>query len=133
MLSVEQQVSILAHLSRADQNVADEERELIRNIGERNGLTVEDVDGIIESPVTIPNLRSLPADEKFTYLYDVIQLMKVDGKIFQSEIKFCERLATQLGYRQGVVSDLSVYIYSDPAVTTDYTFLRNIADRNLLT
>lgn len=132
MLPNEEQLSILVHLSMADKFLADEESKLIHKIGERNGLTREAVELIIDNPRPIPNLRNLPPDEKFTYLFDVIQLMKIDGKIHQSEIQFCERLAMALGYKPGVVADLSAYIYSDPGISTKRSFLRSIADQHLI-
>lgn len=132
MLPVEEQISILVHLSMADKFLAPEESELIHSIGERAGLSRDAVEVIMDNPKPIPNLKSLPSDEKFEYLYNVIQLMKADGKIYPSEIEFCERLAMALGYRPGVVADLSAYIYSDPAISTRADFLKSIADQHLI-
>lgn len=132
MLSVEEQLSILVHLSMADEHMAKEESVLIHNIGERNGLSYDDIELIIDNPKPIPKLRGLPPDEKFEYLYNIIHLMKVDGKIRQSEIQFCEKVAMALGYKPGVVADLSAYIYSDPNINTKQSFLRSIADQHIV-
>lgn len=132
MLPVEEQLSILVHLSMADKFLAEEESQLIHKVGERNGLSTEDVELIMDNPKPIPNLKDLPPDEKFEYLFNVIQLMKVDGKIYQSEIEFCERLALALGYKPGVIADLSAYIYSDPSIMTKRSYLRSIADQHLV-
>ncbi len=132
MLPVEEQLSILVHLSMADKFFAKQESKLIHHIGARNGLTHEQVELIMDNPKPIPNLKGLPTDEKFEYLYNVIQLMKVDGKIHQSEIEFCERMALALGYKRGVVKDLSAYIYSDPTITTDSNYLRSKAEKHLV-
>lgn len=132
MLPVEVQISILVHLSMADKYLAAEESTLIHRIGERNGLSKEDVELIIDNPQPIPRVKELPPDEKFEYLFNVIQLMKVDGKIHQSEIQFCERLAIALGYKPGVIADLSAYIYSDPNINTKKSYLQSIADQHLI-
>jgi hypothetical protein len=132
MLPNEEQLSILVHLSMADNFLAEEESKLIHSIGKRNGLTSEQVELIIDNPKPIPNVKDLPPDEKFDYLFNVIQLMKVDGKIFQSEIQFCERLAMAMGYKPGVIADLSAYIYSDPSISTKRSYLRSIADQHLI-
>ncbi len=132
MLKIEDQLSILVHLSMADDFLAKEESKLIRSIGERNGLTSDQIEKIIDKPGDIPNLRDLLPEEKFNYLFDVIQLMKVDGKIHQKEINFCEKIALALGYKPGVVADLSAYIYSDPNISTKKDFLRSIADKHLM-
>jgi uncharacterized tellurite resistance protein B-like protein len=132
MLPVKEQISLLVRLSKADRNIAESERELIFAAGERLGLTPDEVNELIEAPVEITNLKNLPSEERFDYLYMVIQLMKADKKVFQSEIQFCERVAMRLGYRPGVVGDLSAYIYSDPNLTTNFDHLRAIAEKQIL-
>lgn len=132
MLPIEDQVSLLVHLSKADKFVAEEESELIHRIGERGGLTADQIENIIDNPKPIKNLKDLPPDEKFSYLFHIIQLMKVDGKIYQTEIEFCEKVAYKLGYKPGVIADLSAYIYSDPDINTNPAYLRSIADSHLI-
>ena len=132
MLTVQDQVSILVHLSRADNIVAETEKELIHYLGERLKLGHDEIDDLIENPKPIPDLRGVPEDERFDYLYNIIQLMKIDGKVTQSEIEFCEKVAIRLGYLPGVVADMSAYIYSDPKITTKRSFLKKIADQHLM-
>ncbi|WP_258104334.1 TerB family tellurite resistance protein [Marinoscillum sp. MHG1-6] len=132
MLPIEEQLSILVHLSMADDFLAHEESDLIHDIGKKSGLSTDQIEMIIDNPKPVPNLKNLPPDEKFNYLYTVIQLMKIDRKVHQKEIQFCERLAMALGYRPGVVAELSAYIYSDPTITTNRDYLRTIADSHLL-
>lgn len=132
MLPLDVQISILVHLSMADKFLAEEESELIYNIGQRNGLSREDISFIMDHPKPVPKLKNLPPDEKFEYLLNVIQLMKVDGRVHPSEISFCEKIAMALGYKPGVVADLSAYIYKDPSIMTKRSYLRAIADQQLI-
>ncbi len=132
MLPVREQISLLVHLSKIDKNLAEAEREIIFAAGDRLGLSPMEVEDLIEKPDEVLHLKNLPSEERFEYLYMIIQLMKADKKVFQSEIQFCERVAMRLGYKPGVVADLSAYIYSDPTVTTNFDHLRNIADKQLL-
>lgn len=132
MLPIEEQLSILVHLSKADNYVAKEESDLIHHIGESNGLSYDQVENVIDNPKPIGSLDNLPDDEKFEYLFNVIQLMKVDKKIFQKEIEFCERIAIKLGYKPGVIADMSAYIYSDPNIMTKREYLRSIADQHVI-
>ncbi|XOV94176.1 MAG: TerB family tellurite resistance protein [Bacteroidota bacterium] len=131
MLSTSEQINILVHLSMADEHLAEEETKMIHKVGERNGLTKSEIDEIIRNPKPIPVLKGLTPDEKFDYLYNVIFLMKVDGKIFQSEIKFCEKVASAMGYKPSVVSDLSGHIYSDDTIEVDRTALLKVANNHL--
>lgn len=132
MLPVDEQISILVHLSKADRFVAEEEDKLIHNIGRRNGLSEDEIETLMDYPKPVPVLSNLPADEKFEYLLCIIQLMKVDGKIHQTEINFCEKVAMGLGYKPGVIADLSAYIYKDPKMVTNRDLLRSVADKQLL-
>ena len=132
MLPIEDQISLLVHLSKADHFVAEQESQMLHKVGERGGLTPEQVENIIDHPKPVPNLRDLPSDEKFNYLFNTIQLMKVDGKVHSSEITFCEKVAIKLGFKPGVVADLSAYIYSDPDIVTNIKFLKSIADQHVI-
>lgn len=132
MLPINRQLSILVHLSRADKDFAEEERKFILDIGRRNGLSLEEVEAIIENPLGIPDLRNLPSDEKFDHLVNIIQLMKIDGKVRNTEIEFCEIMAMKLGYRPQVILELSQHIYSDPKTMTNLDWLEQQANHYLL-
>jgi len=132
MLPVKDQLSILVRLSQVDHNMAEEERKLINAVGKRNGLSPEEIDEIIDDPNEIVRLLDLPSNEKFDYLYMIIQLMKIDKKVHNSEIEFCEKIAMKLGYKPGVIADLSAFIYSDPTLITDPKHLKSIAEKQLL-
>lgn len=127
MRKIEEYVSMLVHLSKIDNHVAEQENKLIHYIGEQNGLTSETVETLVDNPHPIPSFDDLPREDKFQYLFDVIQLMKVDGKVFSSEINFAEKMAIKLGFKAGVVAELSAYIYSDPDITTNKGFLISLA------
>lgn len=133
MLAKEEQLSILVHLSKVDNFIADQERNLIHSIGAKHGLSHDEIEKIIEQPLDIKHdMRGLPPDEKFEYLFNIVQLMKVDKKVYQKEIDFCEKIAYQLGYKPGVIAELSAYIYSDPSIMTKRSILRSIADQHLI-
>lgn len=132
MSDVREHLSLLVRLSKVDNFIAEPEAKMIHYIGGLNGLEEDDIETIIDNPLPVAHLESLTPDVKFEYLYNIVQLMKVDGKIFQSEIDFCEKMAIQLGYKPGVIADLSAYIYSDPTMTTDRNFLKSVADEHLL-
>lgn len=132
MLSTEDQISILVHLSKADRVIAEEEYRLIIHVAEGIGLSSDKAAEIINDPNPIPHLKNLPPDEKFEYLTNVVRMMKADGKIHQNEVSFCEKLAIRLGYKPGVISELSAYIYRDPSINTNRAYLRSIVDQHLI-
>lgn len=129
MLNIKDQLSILARLSKADQVIAEEETDLIMEIGKKHNLDEEEIQEVIDNPSKIGNLSNLPDDEKFEYLVMIIKLMKADRKIKRSEVQFCERIAVKMGYKPGVVADLSAHIYNDPNINPDYNMLKKLADK----
>jgi hypothetical protein len=74
-------------------------------------------------------MAHMTSDEKFEHLYYLITLMKADGKIFQNEIDFCEKIAQRLGYNKGVIAAMSQHIYSDINVRADRELLRSKSDQ----
>ena len=130
-MPVRRQLSILINMATADGEVAEKEHKLILSIGKAGGLTEDEINKMIGDRVPVGDLSTLTSDDKFEYLYGVVQLMKMDGQVFKSEIAFCEDLAVKMGYKKGVIGELSKRIYSDPSITSDRTLLRNKVDKYL--
>ena len=126
---IKEQLNVLINLAASDSKVADKEAKVIHMIGKANGLSKEDVEKMLKSPQPIGDLTSLAEDQKFENLYYLIQLMKSDGQVFKSEIHFCQQIAEKLGYKKGVVAELSSRIYSDPSITADRNMLMERAHK----
>src|SRR5258705_4637800 len=128
---IKEQLNVLINLAASDNTVAEKESKVIHMIAKANGISKEEVDAMIKKPQPIGNLQSFTEDQKFENLYHLIQLMKSDGQVFKSEIHFCEKVAEKLGYRKGVVAELSARIYSDPTITADRKMLMDRAHKFL--
>lgn len=126
---IKDQLNILVQLASSDGSIDDKELRLIRTIAEANELSEEDLNDLIRDPKPIANLEYLSEEQKFEFLYNVIQLMKADGQVFKSEIVFCEDMAERLGYNRKVVAELSSKIYSDPTITADRSILKEKAKK----
>jgi len=122
---------MLIQLAVSDTMIAEKEKRMIYMVGTANGVSKEEVDKMIENPEPMEPLRALSDDQKFEYIYQLIQLMKTDGQVFRSEISFCEDIAEKLGYDKRVVGELSSRIYSDPTITADRDLLRKKAEKLL--
>lgn len=125
------ELNVLINLAASDNSVADRESKLIHMIGKANGIPVEEVNQMLQNPQPISNVDALTPDQKFEHLYYLIQLMKMDGQVFRSEVIFCEQMAEKLGYRKGVVGEISQHVYSDPSITSDRDMVRKKADKFL--
>ena len=128
---IKEQLNVLINLAASDNKVADKEAKVIHVIGKANGLSKEDIEKMLKSPQPIGDLSMLSEDQKFENLYYLIQLMKSDGQVFKSEVHFCEQIAEKLGYKKGVVAELSSRIYSDPTITSDRNMLMERAHKFL--
>jgi len=121
---IRNQLNTLAQLASADGLMAEKEARFIKMIGKVNGMSDEEIEQIMKEPGPMEDLNLLSDDQKFEYLYSVVQLMKADGQVFKSEIVFCENLAEKLGYKRKVIQELSSRIYSDPSITANRELLK---------
>jgi uncharacterized membrane protein YebE (DUF533 family) len=125
------ELNVLINLAASDRNVAEKESKLIHMIGKANGIPKEEVDQMMQNPKPITDLSTLSSDQKFSHLYYLIQLMKMDGQVFRSEVVFCEQIAEKLGYKKGVVAEISQHVYSDPSITADRDMIKKKAEKFL--
>lgn len=123
-MSIKSKLSVLVQLANIDGDFAGEEKSLIYMIAKANGITKEEVNDLVDNPEPIPPLSTISDDDKFEYLYHIVQLMKIDSQVYLSEIKFCEEMAEKLGFKKNVIADLSARIYSDPSITSNVESLR---------
>lgn len=120
---IKEQLNVLINLAASDRSVGEKEAKVIHLIGKANGLSKDEVENMMKNPKPIGDLSVFSEDQKFENLYHLIQIMKSDGQVFKSEIHFCEQIAEKLGYKKGVVGELSTRIYSDPTITADRKLL----------
>ena len=123
------ELNVLINLAAIDKIMDVKEVRLIQMIGLANGISKEEIDYMVKNPQTITHMAHMTSDEKFEHLYYLITLMKADGKIFQNEIDFCEKIAQRLGYNKGVIAAMSQHIYSDINVRADRELLRSKSDQ----
>lgn len=119
-------LNVLIHLAGSDGHISKEEQKMIIRIGKENGLNVDQVEALIKDPKPIEAMNDLPKEAKLELIIDVIRLMKIDNKVHQQEIKFCESIAVKLDYRVEVVKDLSTYISNSLDVNLDKSLLKEI-------
>ena len=125
------ELNVLINLAASDQKVAERESKLIHSIGKANGISTDEINQMLKSPKTIENFSTLTNDQKFEHLYYLIQLMKMDGQVFRSEVVFCENIAEKLGYKKTVVAEISQHVYSDPTITADRDMIKRKAEKFL--
>jgi len=118
-------LNLLVQLARVDGVVVQEEIDLIEKVGKVNGLSSDEISECFEDPSVIDGLEDISDDLKFDYMYNIVQLMKIDGRIYKEEIVYCARIASRLGYDENVVREMMLKIYSDPIISTDKDILKS--------
>lgn len=123
-MSIKSQLSALIQLANVDGEFAGEEKMLIMMIGKANGFKESEIMDLVDNPEPLPPLSTMTDDDRFEYLYNIVQLMKIDSQVYLSEIKYCEELAEKLGFKRSVISALSSRIFSDPTITSNREALK---------
>ncbi len=106
------QLKLLISLAQIDGEVAEKEMKYITNIGLANGIPLAEITPLFSSrgdqdPIVPSNLTD---QERFDYIFSLVQLMKIDERLYQEEIRFCSRVASKLGYDQAVMFDLMLHV-----------------------
>jgi uncharacterized tellurite resistance protein B-like protein len=106
------QLKLLISLARIDGTVEEKEEKYIYNIASANGVAAEMIRPLFTAnqELIVPN--DLTNDQKFEYLFSLVQLMKIDERLYKEEIRFCSRVAARLGYDQTVIFDLMLHVRS---------------------
>jgi uncharacterized tellurite resistance protein B-like protein len=109
-MALEAQMKLLINLARIDGEVAEKERSYIRTIGIANGLTTDRIEPLFEQRHELIVPTGLSVDQKFEYIFSLVQLMKIDERMYKEEILFCSKIAAKLGYNEEVMFDLMLHV-----------------------
>jgi hypothetical protein len=111
-MSAHAQMKLLINLAQIDGKVADRERNYIINIGRANGIYPDEIIPMFEQRHSLIVPDDLNNDDTFSYIFSLVQLMKIDERMYKEEIMFCSKIASSLGYDQQVMFDLMLHVKS---------------------
>lgn len=109
-MAVLNQLKLLINLARIDGGVAEKEEKYIYNIGAANGVSANDIRPLLKEDHDVIVPRGLNNDQKFEYIFSLVQLMKIDEKLYNNEIRYCSKVASKLGYNEAVMFDLMLHV-----------------------
>lgn len=104
------QLKLLVNLARIDGEIAERERKYITTIGLANGIPAEDITPLFDQHHEHIDLQHLSNQQKFDYIVSLVQLMKIDERLYQEEIRYCANVASRLGYDRAVMFDLMLHV-----------------------
>lgn len=104
------QLKLLINLAQIDGEVGERERSYIFNIGRANGLAEIVVEPLFSQSHELIVPTNLNNTQKFNYIFSLVQLMKIDERLYQDEIRFCSKVAAKLGYDEAVMFELMLHV-----------------------
>jgi len=104
------QLKLLISLAHVDGEVGEREKSYISTIAKANGVHDDDVKQLFgrKHELIVPD--ALTATQRFDYIFSLVQLMKIDERLYKEEIRYCARVASKLGYDQTVLFDLLLHV-----------------------
>ena len=120
----------MVRLALVDDQFEKNEKEYIQDLAKMHKVSDEDLNQIIEEELEnksefAPVLQNLDYDAKIEVLADLVRMMKVDGEVYLSEIKFCEAIAQNLGFKQKSIGFLAENIHKDPNIAPNWMLIQN--------
>ncbi len=118
-------------MSLVDNNLDPKEQKMIYALAKANKIPESEIEEVFNYHLKhakheMPSITNISDEDKFDYLFNIVQLMKVDAQVYLSEIKFCQELTEKLGFKKNVIKELSAKIFSDPTLTSDKDGLRDM-------
>ena len=107
-----QQLKLLINLARIDGEVVEKEIKYITNIGLANGIPIADINSLFSQTHDLVVTADMNEQERFDFILKLVQLMKIDERLYQEEIQFCSKMASRLGYDQNIIFDLMLHVRS---------------------
>lgn len=125
-----EQLKLLVNLARIDGDVAEKERKYISNIGLANDVSSEAILSLFDKHHELVVPANLSTEERFTYIFSLVQLMKIDERLYKDEIKYCSQVAAKLGYSEEVMFELMLHVRS-AMQTGEMQILRKLTEKYL--
>ncbi len=98
----------LIALAASDGKLDEKERHFIISIGLANHLMVAEILPLF-THTDAPDKEMIMTRDREELLLELVQLMQIDEKIYQAEIRFCAQVATQLGFHEEAVFELMLH------------------------
>jgi len=93
-------------VAAADNMLDDDEGNLLLTIGDRLGLTPEDVAPIVDNLSVLSFIIPEEGLQKTLELQTLVQMMMEDGNVHDREYLLCLEYATRIGYGKEVLDDM---------------------------
>lgn len=119
-------MKLLISLAKIDGQVADKEKNHLINIGRANGIYPDEIYPLFTQTHEVVVPENLSDDQKFDLIFSLIQLMKLDERMYREEIRFCGEVAARLGYDKQVMFELLAQVKAGGMETNEIETLKQL-------
>lgn len=130
-MAVLEQMKLLINLARIDGEVAEREKVYIGNIGKANGFSTDKIEPLFERRHDLVIPKDLTDNQKFEYIFSLVQLMKIDERLYKEEIMFCSKIAANLGYDQEVMFEMMLHVKAAAMESDEMVSLKELTQKYL--
>jgi uncharacterized tellurite resistance protein B-like protein len=127
-----EQLKLLVNLARIDGDMSAAERNHIISIGKAHGFPESSVETLFYSSHETIIAKDLTPDQKFNYIFNLVQLMKLDERLYEEEIKFCANTASKLGFKPEVMFELMLKTKSTEMTPEEKAVLQKLTAQYLI-
>jgi uncharacterized tellurite resistance protein B-like protein len=92
----------LVQLAKADGKISRSESGLLIKIGERNGVSPEEVFEMVDASDDFFYKKPETDSQRFNQLYDLVEMMQIDGEVSPKELTYTISIAEKMGVRKAV-------------------------------
>ena len=96
----------LIEMAAADGQFHDSEKELLKQIAKKNGISEHQLQEIQKHPEKIQFEVPQDSQQKFRQLYDLVNMMGVDNHIHANEQDLANLFAIKFGYKREIAGEL---------------------------
>jgi hypothetical protein len=126
-------LKLLISLAQIDGKVAERERNFITSIGKANDVAADLIQPLFDQRHDLVVPPDLTDDQKFDYLLSLVQLMKIDERMYKEEMLFCAKIAENLGYSKDVMFELLLHVTGGVMEKDEMMNLKEVTQRYLKT
>lgn len=123
------QIKALVNLSAADGTLAEKEKNFIMNIGKAHDIRETDLEELLRQKHDVIIPEDLSEEHRFDFIFSLIQLMKIDERMYKEELSFCAQIVEKLGYDKQVMFDLLLHVHSGEMPEDEKSWVRDLTRR----
>lgn len=124
-------MKLLINLAKVDGQIADKEKNYLINIGRANGIYPDEIYPLFTQNHEVLVPENLSDDQKFDLLFSLVQLMKLDERMYREEIAFCGKVAARLGYEKRAMFELLSHVKAGRMEASEMESLKQVTQNYL--